>query len=171
MASQKEKFSRRGLHSESAVDVAALSTIAGYKGPDMRPVVITTAAGQTATAVFTQNATVKHNLGPIGIAATLAAATISFTQVPAGGTLSVQLVAYDASANAEIVLTSTLDPETATAREALTFALAGTNVALAADDTLELHCVADNNAVGTVAQGVRVTCLWAPVEADASVTR
>lgn len=169
MATTKTGFSVRGLNEGSAVNVAALSTVAAYRGPDARSVVITTAAGQTQTAVFTQNATVKHNLGPVGMAGTLAAATISCTQVPAGGTLSWFLVAYDKSGAAEIVLTQSVDPEVATVRTAQTFTLATTNVELAADDTLELHCVADDNAVGTAAQGVRVTCIWTP--AESTVTR
>lgn len=169
MAVTKTGLSVRGLNHESAVDVAALSTVASYIGPDVRRVVITTAAGQTATAVFTQNATVKHNLGPVGIDATLAQAVISCTQVPAGGTLSVRLVAYDASGNAEVILTDTLDPEALTVREGSAFTLATTNVALAKEDTLELHCVASDDAIGTPAQGVQVACVWVPTES--AVTR
>jgi hypothetical protein len=165
MATDRRAWSKVGLPRGSAVDIDALSTRAAYYGPDVRNVVITTAAGQTATAVFTQNATVKHNLGPVGFAGTLAKAFVSCTQLPAGGTLAVHLVAYDASGNAEIVLTETLNPEALTIREAGEFTLATTNVELAAEDTLELHCVASDDAVGTAAQGVRVTCLWSPTEA------
>lgn len=165
MATDRRAFSRVGLPRGSAVDIGALSTRAAYKGPDVRNVVITTAAGQTATAVFTQNATVKHNLGPVGLTGTLAAAYLSFTQLPAGGTLACHLVAYDASGNAEIILTDTVNPEAFTVREGGAFTLATTNVELAPEDTLELHCVASDDAVGTAAQGARVTCLWTPTEA------
>ena len=165
MAWNVTKLSDRGLQYQSGVDVGALTDVA-RRERDVRRVVITTAAGQKQTAVFTQNATVKHNLGPVGIAGTLKAAYISFEQLPAGGTLSVGLVAYDASGNAEIVLTDTANPEDDTVREGTALVLATTNVALAADDTIELHCVADDNAVGTAAQGVTVTLIWEPAESS-----
>lgn len=165
----KTAFSERGLPFGSAVDVAALSDVA-RRERDVRRVVITTAAGQKQTAVFTQNSTVKHNLGPVGLAGTLKAAYISQETLAAGGTLSWKLVAYDASGNAEVDLTSTVNPEAATVREAQTFSLAGTNTALAADDTIELHCVADNSVVSQDAQGVTVTLIWEPTE-SATPTR
>ncbi len=160
----KVKFSRNGLAYGAAVDVDALSDRASQVA-DHRRVIIATAAGQKQTAVFTQNATVKHNLGPIGRYATLAAAYVSCETLVAGGALTVGLVAYDASANAEVVLTATLNPEAFTVREGAACTLAATNVALDPDDTLELHCVADNVAVTQDAQGVSVTCLWDPTEA------
>lgn len=159
----KEKFSARGLNTFSAVDVDALSDVA-RRHTEMRRVVIATAAGQKQTAVFTQNATVKHNLGPVGRIQTLKAAYLSCETLAAGGTLAVHLVAYDASGNAEIVLTATVNPEALTVREATAFTLAATNVELAAEDTLELHCVASDDAVSQDAQGVSVTCVWAPTE-------
>jgi hypothetical protein len=168
MPTTKAKFSEHGLNSENAVDVSALSIIARDR-LDTRRVVIATASGQKQTAVFTQNATVKHTLGPVGIPGTLRTAHISFETKPAGGTLTVFLVAYDASANAEIVLTDALDPETAVDREGLAFVLAATNVELAADDTLELHTTASNDAIGTAALGVSVATVWTPTEA--TVTR
>lgn len=166
----KARFSTTGLHPERAIDVNSLSNIA-KRYVDARTVAISTAAGQTATAVFTQNATVKHSLGPVGQAGTLKAAYISQTTLAAGGTLAWHLVAYDASANAEVVLTATLDPEAATVREAQTFTLAATNVALDADDTLELHCVASDAVVSQDARGVRVTMVFEPSESDSQVDR
>lgn len=162
------KFSEKGLNKGARVDVDALSDIA-QRYVDMRRVIIATAAGQKQTAVFTQNTTVKHNLGPVGIAGTLKAAIISCETLPAGGTLSLWLGAYDASANGEIVLTDALNPEGFTVREGASFVIATTNVALAADDTIELHCSASNDAVGTDAQGVSVTLVWEPTE-DTTLT-
>lgn len=163
----KTAFSERGLPYGAAVDVDALSDRASWR-PITVPVVIATASGQTATAVFTQNTTVKHTLAPVGVPCILRAAAISQTTLAAGGTLSWAIYAYDASANAEVALTSGLNPETAaaTAREAQVFTLAGTNVALVVEDTFELHCTADNNAVSQDAQGVRVTLWVEPIESD-----
>lgn len=165
MAWNVTKLSDRGLQYQSGVDVGALTDVA-RRERDVRRVVITTAAGQKQTAIFTQNSTVKHNLGPVGIAGTLKAAYISLETLPAGGTLSWKLVAYDASGNAEIVLTTTVNPESATVRESQAFTLDTTNVELAADDTLELHCTASNDAVSQDAQGVTVTCIWEPAESS-----
>lgn len=161
----KTAFSERGLPYGAAVDVDALSDRASWR-PISVPVVIATASGQTATAVFTQNSTVKHSLAPVGVPCILRAAAISQTTLAAGGTLSWALYAYDASGDAEIALTSGVNPESATAREAPTFTLAGTNVALAAEDTFELHCTADNNTVTQDARGVRVTLWVEPIESD-----
>lgn len=166
----KAAFSKHGLNPELAVDVAALSDTARRHVTTHR-VVIATASGQTQTAVFTQNTTVKHNLGPIGVAGTLKAAYVSQGTLAAGGTLTMQVVAYDSSANAEIVLTDTLNPEAGTVREAQTFTIATTNTALAADDTLELHCAASNDAVSQDARNVIVTCVWEPTEAETSISR
>jgi hypothetical protein len=161
----KTAFSKRGLPYGAAVDVDALSDRAAWR-PITVPVVIATASGQTATAVFTQNTTVKHTLAPVGVPCILRAAAISQTTLAAGGTLSWAIYAYDASADAEIALTSGVDPEAGTVREAQTFTLAGTNVALAAEDTFELHCTADNNTVSQDARGVRVTLWVEPIESD-----
>jgi hypothetical protein len=159
------KFSEHGLNKMyRRVDIDALSDRA-KRWTETRRVVITTAAGQKQTAVFVINTTTKHNLGPVGQVATLKAAYISAETAPAGGTLDWQLVAYDASANAEVILTDTsTDPETITVREAQAQVLATTNVELAADDTVELHCIASNNAVTQDAQGVSVTLVWQPTE-------
>lgn len=158
------KFSERGIDKyRTRVDIDALSPRA-KQFVDVRRVIIATAAGQTQTAVFTQNATVKHNLGPVGLPATLKAAYVSQETLGAGGTISLRVVAYDASANTEINLTDTLNPESGTVREAQTFTIATTNVELAADDTVELHAVADNNAISQDARGVTVTLVWEPTE-------
>lgn len=163
MSRARTAFSKRGLPYEGVVDIDALSLRARYR-VERVPVVIASASGQTQTAVFTQNATVKHNLGPVGIPSTLRGAYLSQGTLAAGGTLSCHLVAYDASANAEIVLTETINPEAATAREGLGFAIATTNVALAADDTIELHCTASDDTVTQDGKSLRVTLIWETTE-------
>lgn len=170
MARNVTKYSDRGQPWGQGVDADAL-TLRARQRTVVYPVIISSAAGRTATAMFTQNSTVKHNLGPVGAVATLRAAYISQTTLAAGGTLSWKLVAYDASGNAEVVLTTTLDPEAGTVREAQTFALDTTNVELAADDTLELHCVADNNTVTQDAKGVVVTAVWETSESSTPQVR
>jgi len=157
------KFSEKGLNKGARVDVGALSDRAGYK-VESRRVVIATASGQKQTAVFTQNSTVKHNLGPVGVPSTLAAAYVSCETLAAGGTLTWKVVAYDASGDTEIVLTDTLNPEAATVREAAEFTIATTNVALDGLDTVELHCAASDDTVTQDAQGVSVTLVWTPTE-------
>lgn len=136
MASNRAKFSQHGANSRMRVDVAALSPVA------RRQAVRVIAVGD-----FTQSTTTKYSRGPIGFAGTLKAAYYSARTLPIGGTLSIRVVAYDASANAEINLTDTLNPEAGTAREGAAFTLATTNVALAADDVIELHEIADGSAV------------------------
>lgn len=148
----KSKASERDMNPGMRIDVAALSPASRYK-------VVTRPLGD-----FTQNTTTKFSRGPLGFAGTLVAAYESFRTKPAGGALSVTIVAYDASANAEIVLTAALDPEAATVREGQAFTLAATNVALAADDTIEFHCAADNNAVGTQQVDGYVTLVFQPTE-------
>lgn len=165
---KKVKFEKQ-LHPSVVLDSGSASDRLAQK-VESRRVVITTAAGQQQTAVFTQNATVKHNLGPVGLYGTLMAAYISCEQAPAGGTLSVALVAYDKSGTAEVTLTSTVNPEALTVRAGTAFTLATTNVALDPDDTIELHCVADNNAIGTPAQGVSVTLVWNPTPTTGNVS-
>lgn len=136
MAQNKVKHSQRGQNRGERIDMLALSPVA------RRQTVVRMSIGD-----FTQATTTKFSRGPLGFAGTLKSAHASFRTAPAGGVLSMKLVAYDASANAEIVLTSTLDPEAGTVREGTAFTLAATNVELAADDTLEIHCVADGSAV------------------------
>jgi hypothetical protein len=166
MPDNKSKFSRLGLPYTAAVDVDALSIRARYKTITV-PVNISAAAGETPTAIFTINATNKHSLGPLGFVGTLKAAYVSVTTVPVGGTLTWKIVAYDASADGEVNLTDTsTNPETITAREAQAQVLATTNVELAADDTLEIHCISDNNTVTTDAKGLRVTLVFDPTESD-----
>lgn len=171
MASSKEKFSVRGLPFESAVDGAALSVIARERVRTI-PVYYSTAAGSANAGYFVINTTKKHALGPVGFAGTLTRAYISTVTAPAGGTLDWQIVAYDASANAEIVLTDTsTDPEAITAREAQAQVLDTTNVELAADDTLELHCIASNATVTQDAVGLCVTLVFDPVVSSETTTR
>lgn len=166
MATDRRGFSKVGLPRSSAVDVDALSVRARSRAVSF-PVTYATAAGNTNAAYFVINATKKHRLGAVGIPGTLTAAYVSVDTVPAGGTLGWQIVAYDASANAEIVLTDTsTNPETITAREAQAQVLATTNVALAADDTLEIHCIADNNAVSQDAVGLSVTLVFENTETN-----
>jgi hypothetical protein len=153
MASNRAKFSQQGLNPLARIDQAALSPVA------RRQMVIVAAIG-----AFTQNTTTKFSRGPLGCAATLKAAYASCRTAPAGGTLSVRVVAYDASADAEINLTNTLDPEALTVREATAFALATTNTALSPEDTIEVHSVADNNAVGTAIVDGFVTLVFERTE-------
>lgn len=148
----KSKFSEHGLPLENRVDVDALSPASRYK-------VRTLPLGD-----FTQNTTTKFSRGPVGFVGTLVSGYLTFRTVPAGGALSVTVKAYDASANAEVALTAALDPETATAREGLAFTLAATNAELAADDTIEFHVAADNNAVGTQQVDGYVTLVFDPTE-------
>jgi hypothetical protein len=148
----KSKFSERGLNRETRVDVNALS-------PKARNKVLVLPIG-----AWTQNTTTKFSRGPLGFAGTLISASMSFRTLPAGGALTLTVVAYDASANAEIVLCDAIDPETGTVREAKALVLASTNVELAADDTIELHSAADNNAVGTAAVDGYVTLVFKPSE-------
>lgn len=172
MAVSKAKFSDRGLPFESAVDGAALSVTARERTRSI-PLYYSTAAGSANAAYFVQNATKKHTLGPVGFPGTLTRAYISTTTAPAGGTLTWKIVAYDASANAEIVLTdsSATNPESITGREAQAQTLATTNVALDSDDTLELHCIADNNAVSQDAVGLCVTLVFDPLVTSETTTR
>lgn len=144
MAHNVKEFSKAGLPYHAGVDVGALTRAARYQVHRF-PIVGT---------AWVQNATTKHNLGALGIAGTIVSAKFSGKTVVAGGTLTGQVVAYDASANAEVVITDAIDPETATAREGLALTLATTNVALAADDTIEFHAVADNSAVTDITEGV-----------------
>lgn len=148
----REKLSNR-QNRDLRVDIASMSPVA------RRQLVRTVTTGD-----FTQNTTTKYSRGPVGVPATLKAAYVSFRTLPAGGTLSLTIVAYDSSANAEIVLSEALNPEAATAREGMAFTLAATNVAIAADDVIEIHNAADNNAVGTQQVDGYVTMVFEPTE-------
>lgn len=148
----KTKFSERGIPLYTRVDVDSLSPAARYK-------VLVLPVG-----AFTQNTTTKFSRGPLGFVGTLVSASVSFRTLPAGGALTLTVVAYDASANAEIVLCDAFDPEVGTVREASALTLASTNVELAAADTIELHSAADNNAVGTAAVDGYVTLVFDPTE-------
>lgn len=149
----KAAFSDKGLPYGAAVDVDALSDVARRRALHL------TVQG----SAWVQNATTKHNLGTLGMAGIVRGAYLSQGVLVSAGTASGRLVAYNASANAEVNLTDTVNPEAATAREGQAFTLATTNVALAADDTLEFHAIADNNAVsgGT---GVTLTVIFEPTE-------
>lgn len=114
---------------------------------------------------FTQNTSTAFSRGPLGFRAKLEAAYLSFRTLPAGGTLSNKIGIYDASANAAVDLTATLDPEALTAREGAAFTLAGTNPSvIEADDTIEVYSTADNNAVGTQQVDGYVTLVLIPAE-------
>jgi hypothetical protein len=131
----KSKFSAFGLPLEARVDVDAASPVLRRK------------VFRVPVPAFTASATVKHNVGPIGYAGTVKAVYISFKTRPNIATsATARLVAWDSSANAEINLTDALDVEDTTTtlvdREAGAMVLAATNVALAADDTFEVHLIA-----------------------------
>lgn len=148
----KQKFSLYGVPLETRVDVDSASPMLRQKNV------------RGASGAFTINSTVKTSLGPLGFPGTLVSGYFSFTTFPIGGALGIKIVAYDRSADAEIVLTDVPDPETGTVREGKAFALAATNVALDADDTIEVHTIADNNAVGTAAVGGVVSLMFKPTE-------
>lgn len=152
MATNCSKFSEHGQPLFTRVDVAAAS-------PVLRRENIRGAGG-----AYTQNSTVKTSLGPLGFPGILEAGYFSYTTLPIGGALLVKVVAYDRSADAEIVLTDAIDPETGTVREGKAFVLAATNVALDADDTIEIHTIADNNAVGTAQVGGMYSLVFKPTE-------
>lgn len=155
MAHNVKEFSKFGLPRQAGVDLAALTVSARYQVHRF-PIVGT---------AWVQNATTKHSLGCIGVAGTVRGAYFSGKTVVSGGTLTGQVVAYDASANAEVVITDAFDPETATAREGFPLVLATTNVALAADDTLEFHAVASDASVTDITEGV-LTVIFEPSEAS-----
>lgn len=159
----KAAFSKKGLSPAAVVDVDALSDRARMSFVAV-PVVLSTAAGGQATAYFTQNTTTNHPLGPIGVAATLVGAIVSSDRVPAGGTLSWQVVAAMTDGTTFTVLTNTSDPETITANVGQSLVLATTNNARAATDVFFLRATADNNAVGTDARNVKVTLIFKVTE-------
>ena len=147
------KYSQREQGLYSRIDQLALSPVA------RRQTVIIVGVG-----AFTQNATTKFSRGPLGFVGTLKAAYMSARTVPAGGALAVIVKAYDASANAEIALCDSFNPEGLTAREGAALTLAATNVELQADDTIEVHSVADDNAVGTAIVDGFVTLVFERTE-------
>jgi hypothetical protein len=132
----KSKHSQRNQNRGERIDMLALSPVA------RRQTVLRVPIGD-----FTQSTTNKWSRGALGFAGTLIAAYLSAKTAPVGGVLSTRVVAYDASANAEINLTNTVDPEAVTVREGTAMVLATTNVELAADDTIEIHNIADGSAV------------------------
>lgn len=149
----RSKASETGWNPNRRLDVAAAS-------PVVRRKVLKLHAGPRTTP-FTASATVKHNFGALGYAGTVKAAYISTAVLPNIATsATARLVAYDASANAEINITEAFDMEDSTttlvAREAAAMTLAATNVALAADDTLELHLIAGG---AVTANGTDVVCV------------
>lgn len=133
----KVPFSTHGLAPSACIDVDSLSSRA-------RLIQIRV---QLPDSTWDLNTTNKHNIGSVGIPGTVRSAYLSQATLVAGGTLTGKIVAWDASANAEVDLTATVNPEAATAREGQALTLAATNFELAADDTLEFHATADNNAV------------------------
>lgn len=143
------KWSERGQPLYTRIDQDALSPVARRQTVLVLP-----------TGAWTQNTTTKFSRGPLGFVGTLISASVSFRTLPAGGTLSLTVVAYDASANAEIILCDAFNPEVGTVREASALTIAATNVELAAADTIELHSAADNNAVGTAAVDGYVTLVF-----------
>jgi hypothetical protein len=148
------KFSEHGLNKMyRRVDIDSLSDRAK----------IIQIRQQLPDSTWDLNTTLKHNIGSVGIPGTIVSAYLSQATLVAGGTLTGKIVAYDASANAEVNLTDTINPEAATAREGQALTLATTNMELAADDTLEFHATADNNAV-TDGTDVVIVINFAPTE-------
>lgn len=154
MTQKYSKYSVRGQPVNQRVDIAALSQRAG----DYRVAL--------AAPAFTQNATTRGQQFVVPFPMTLRSAQMAYDVLPIGGTLTVGIVAYDASADAEIVLCDTMNPEVAamTAREGKAFALATTNVALDTGDTVCIVHTADNNAVSTAQVGGGATLLFTPVD-------
>ena len=150
------RFSERGLERNTRVDAKALSDRA--------------AIFQVRVPVgsFTQNTTTITSGGPLGVPAKLISAYASFGTKPAGGTLVLKAVAYDASGNAAVDLTADYDPETATNREAAALSLDTTNVALAADDTIETHAIASDDTVSAAGVGGYIVLNFRPLAESAS---
>ena len=161
----KAAFSRYGKAPQAIIDADSASDRLAYKILTF-PLYYSTAAGAANAGYFVINTTKKHSLGPVGIPGYVRDCYVTFSTIPAGGTLSHKLVAYDASANAEVVLTAAPNPEAATAREGQQLAPTTTNILLAADDNLEYHAVASNDTVTQDAVEVRVTVVFQPVEAS-----
>lgn len=156
----KSKFSAFGLPLESRVDQDALSDVAAGRVFHLRP--------GPRTTPFTASSTVRHNFGAIGRAGIVTGAYISAGVLPNIATsATVALAVRDKSANADIAITDAFDVEDTTtalvAREANAMTLAATNVAVEADDTFEVVCVA-GGAITTNATDLCVTVLFEPSE-------
>ena len=159
MAVNQTKFSESNLPANTLVDLDSLSPRARYQQ--------VTLGGLTYTQNATTYAATSYTLPFPGI---LIAANISAQVVPAGGTLAAIVAAYDASANAEIVLCDSFNPETLTAREGAALTVATTNVALDAGDTITIRGTSSNDTVTTQAQGLSVTLTFQVTEADVITT-
>lgn len=160
MASNRAKYSQRGQNRGTRVDVDALSPVARRRIRELHP--------GPRTTPFTASTTQKHNFGAAGFAGIVKAAYISTAVLPNIATsATVRLVAYDASANTEINLSDAFDVEDSTttlvAREPGAMTLATTNVAIEANDSLELHLIA-GGAVTTNATDLVVVIIYEPTE-------
>lgn len=152
------KFSDAGLPFEARVDILSLTDRAAW-----RPVTFQVLTGSAPlsenTAVFVQNASTDHVLGPAGIPCYVRAATVSSSRVASLGAGSYSLYVATTDGTTKTLLTNTVDPEAITANVGSAFTMAATNRLIAATDVFFLRATADNNAVGTDARSVRVT-LW-----------
>lgn len=158
----KQKMSERDLNFEMAVDVAALSDRAAVRVLTF-PLIALAAPNGASAAVFTQNTSTDHVLGPLGISGTIVRAMVSTARVPSLGTGSFSLYAATTDGTTKTLMTNTVDPEAMTANVGATFTIASTT-ARAATDVLFLRCTADNNAVATDASAVKVTVLVVPTD-------
>lgn len=154
------KFSERGLNRDTKVDVQAASIRLRRQIFHLRP--------GPRTTPFTASSTVRHNFGAIGVPGTVKAAYVSSGVLPNIGTsATVALAVRDKSGDADIAITDAFDVEDSTttlvAREAAAMTLATTNVAVEADDTFEVVCVA-GGAVTTNATDLCVTVVFEPAE-------
>ncbi len=166
----KAKLSQYGLNSEAAVDVAALSDHAAA-----RPLTFAVPVGSQPlsanTAYFVINASTDHVLGPVGVAGTIVAASISSARVASLGTGSFSLY-KSTDGSSKTLITNTIDPETASTvnvARAFTMVTASSANVVTAGDCLFLRCTADNNTVTTDVSSVRVT-VWI-VPTDSTPTR
>lgn len=165
----KAKLSQHGLNSEAAVDVAALSDLAAA-----RPLTFAVPVGSQPlsanTAYFVINASTDHVLGPVGVAGTIVAASISSARVASLGTGSFSLY-KSTDGSVKTLITNTVDPEAVTANVPASFTMVTASSAnvVTAGDCLFLRCTADNNTVTTDVSSVRVT-VWI-VPTDSTPTR
>jgi hypothetical protein len=142
----KAKASERAWNNGLRLDMAAAS-------PRLRRKILRIPVG-----AFTASSTVKHSAGAFGYPGTIKAAYLSCKTLPNIATsATVRLVAYDASANAEVNITEAFDVEDTTtalvAREAAAMTLAATNTAFDADDTIEVHVIAGGAITTNIADG------------------
>lgn len=156
----KAKASERNWNNGLRVDTAVASPVLRRK--------VFRLGTNPRTTPFTASSTVKHSCGAIGYAGIVKAAYLSTAVLPNIATsATARLVAYDASANAEINLSEAFDVEDSTttlvAREAAAMTLAATNVALAADDTFEVHLIA-GGAITTNATDLCVVVIFEATE-------